>query len=142
MWMPSLIYEYEYPRTKKIRISYLLHKFCFGIFSILGGYIIITEFIMPVIEKGNRISYFELLFKTLMPLTVFMNLFFFIVWEIVLGFFAEITRFADREFFLDWWNSTTFEEYNRKWNKPVYSFLYRHVYLELIYTFKKSKRFS
>lgn len=26
------------------------------------------------------------------------------------------------------WNSTSWEEFSRKWNKPVHSFLLRHVY--------------
>ena len=33
-------------------------------------------------------------------------------------------------FFMDYprWNSTSFDEYARKWNKPVHAFLLRHVY--------------
>lgn len=55
--------------------------------------------------------------------------------------FAELTRFADRGFYDDWWNATDFSEFSRKWNKPVHkcavssrgqpdatSFLLRHVY--------------
>jgi sterol O-acyltransferase len=40
-------------------------------------------------------------------------------------------RFADRSFYDDWWNSTTFEEFARDWNKPVHHFLLRHVYVPL-----------
>lgn len=40
---------------------------------------------------------------------------------------------------MDWWNSTTFEEFNRKWNRCVYNFLFRHVYLDCHYRFKLSK---
>lgn len=28
--------------------------------------------------------------------------------------------FADREFYQDWWNSTSWDEFARKWNKPVH----------------------
>lgn len=59
-----------------------------------------------------------------------------------MNIFAEITRFGDRSFYKDYWNSTTFEEFNRKWNQPVYSFLFRHVYLECFYKYKLSKRAS
>lgn len=55
------------------------------------------------------------------------------------NFFAEITRLDCREFYEDWWNSYTFEEFNRKWNKPVHYFLYRHVYLEAIVRWKSGK---
>ena len=43
----------------------------------------------------------------------------------------RLTRFADRRFYDDWWNSTTFDEFARNWNKPVHEFLLRHVYIEL-----------
>lgn len=35
--------------------------------------------------------------------------------------------------------SSTFEEFARKWNKPVYNFLFRHVYKEFILTLKMTK---
>lgn len=28
-----------------------------------------------------------------------------------------MTRFADREFYRDWWNSTNMEEFSRDWNR-------------------------
>jgi len=28
--------------------------------------------------------------------------------------------FADREFYQDWWNSTSWDQFSRKWNKPVH----------------------
>ena len=36
--------------------------------------------------------------------------------------------FADRRFYDDWWNSTSWDEFSRKWNRPVHTFLLRHVY--------------
>ena len=60
------------------------------------------------------------------------------IFENYLNFFGEITYFADRGFYEEWWNSTGYEEFNRKWNKPVYEFLYRHVYLESIFNFNCS----
>jgi sterol O-acyltransferase len=35
-----------------------------------------------------------------------------------------------RRFYDDWWNSTSFAEFSRKWNLPVHEFLLRHVYLD------------
>lgn len=64
---------------------------------------------------------------------------FYLVFDICCNAFAEITRFADRQFYQDWWNSTTFDEFARKWNIPVHDFLLRHVYLESIKTYKMSK---
>ena len=67
-----------------------------------------------------------------MPLIFLWVVGFGLVFENFLNFFAELTRFADREFYQDWWNSTNFEEFNRKWNRPVHLFLYQHVYVKSI----------
>ncbi|KAG8762041.1 hypothetical protein FRC11_011530 [Ceratobasidium sp. 423] len=53
---------------------------------------------------------------------------FYIIFECICNGFAELSCFGDREFYQDWWNSTSFDEYARKWNKPVHAFLLRHVY--------------
>jgi len=46
-----------------------------------------------------------------------MLLAFFLVFEVILNAIAEVTRFADRRFYADWWNSTGFDEFSRKWNQ-------------------------
>ena len=51
-----------------------------------------------------------------------------VIFEYVLGAFAEITCFADRQFYDDWWNSTDWMEFSREWNIPVHHFFRRHVY--------------
>jgi sterol O-acyltransferase len=48
--------------------------------------------------------------------------------ECICNGFAELSYFADRQFYEDWWNSTSWDEFSRKWNKPVHTFLLRHVY--------------
>lgn len=41
---------------------------------------------------------------------------------------AELTFFADREFYKDWWNASTIGEYWRLWNMPVHKWMIRSVY--------------
>jgi sterol O-acyltransferase len=53
---------------------------------------------------------------------------FLVIFEYVLGAFAEITKFADRQFYSDWWNSLDWLEFSREWNIPVHNFFRRHVY--------------
>lgn len=50
-------------------------------------------------------------------------------WLNILG---EITRFADRKFYSDWWNSESISEYWRKWNLPIHNFANLHVYRPLV----------
>ena len=40
-------------------------------------------------------------------------------------------RFGDREFYLDWWNARSIDEYWRLWNCPVHNWFKRHVYRPL-----------
>lgn len=54
---------------------------------------------------------------------------FFIIFECICNAFAEFTYLGDRGFYEDWWNSTAFIEFSRKWNRPVHEFLLRHVYI-------------
>lgn len=37
-------------------------------------------------------------------------------------------RFGDREFYRDWWNAHTLEDYWRLWNMPVHRWMLRTVY--------------
>lgn len=37
------------------------------------------------------------------------------------------------------WNSTSWDEFSRKWNKPVYTFLLRHVYASTMASYKLSR---
>ncbi|XP_027363058.1 diacylglycerol O-acyltransferase 1C-like isoform X2 [Abrus precatorius] len=45
-----------------------------------------------------------------------------------LNILAELLRFGDREFYKDWWNAKTVEEYWRMWNMPVHKWMVRHIY--------------
>ena len=38
------------------------------------------------------------------------------------------------------WNSTSWDEFARKWNKPVHTFLLRHVYASSISAYRLSKK--
>lgn len=40
---------------------------------------------------------------------------------------AEATGFGDRQFYLDWWNTTTIGGFWQKWNTPVHVWCHRHV---------------
>ena len=94
--MPVIVYEPEYPRSKEIRIGFIIRKSVLGLLAIIAGYIIIGDFIMPPIEKGLDISPFELLFRIMLPLSIMIVVIFFIVWECILNVFGEISRFGDR----------------------------------------------
>jgi sterol O-acyltransferase len=137
---PTLCYELEYPRTATINWTSLIAKIVatFGCIFLLT--IISEEFILPVLQESHTrlesaswagdtlLILAENVSWLLFPFMLTFLLVFLVIFEYVLGAFAEITRFADRHFYADWWNSTDWMEFSREWNVPVYSFLRRHVY--------------
>ncbi|WFC96596.1 sterol O-acyltransferase [Malassezia brasiliensis] len=125
--VPSLVYHLQYPRTERVRPEYVLERVfaTFGTFFVL--YVITVNMIMPVTVDDNNdfLSYL---------------LIFYLMFECICNGFAELTRFADREFYQDWWNSASMDEFSRKWNRPVHHFLLQHVYVTLIFSWGVSKR--
>ena len=139
LWTPVLTYSETYPRLATRDYGYILKKCVVTLLNIMAAYMIHTDYILPHIEQGDRIGFLELLMRCMLPVTILLIVIFFIVFENIENIFAEITRFADRQFYDEWWNSSTFEEFNRLWNKPVHNFLYRHVYLESLLKYKLNK---
>ncbi|KAI0397079.1 MBOAT-domain-containing protein [Xylariaceae sp. FL0594] len=137
---PTLCYELEYPRNKSINWTSLVAKIVatFGCIFLLT--LISEEFILPVLQDSrSRLDNTTLVGEKLLilaesiswllfPFMLTLLLVFLVIFEYVLGAFAEITRFADRHFYSDWWNCSDWMEFSREWNVPVYSFLRRHVY--------------
>ena len=56
----------------------------------------------------------QAILRLIIPFTTMWLLTFFIIFECILNAAAEMTRFGDRQFYSDWWNSTTFDEFSRK----------------------------
>ena len=128
MFTPWLVYAF-YPRRKHINGLYLLKKGAKVMMLFVLIYLIHSEWIQPWVQRTSQVTAIELVLRLTLPSTVFVVLCFYLVFENMNNFFAELSRLDYREFYEDWWNSCTYEEFNRKWNKPVHMFLYRHVYL-------------
>lgn len=125
--IPTLVYELEYPRTDRIRPTYIFEKTIafMGSFALL--YTVAECFIIPLTPTPDQ-SFFRSLLDLALPFMIAFLLLFYIIFECICNAFAELSYFADRLFYEDWWNSTSWEEFSRKWNKPVHTFLLRHVY--------------
>ena len=140
---PTLCYELEYPRTSHIRWLEVFYKTLAVFGCIFLMTIISEEFITPILAnsalrlRGMGITDQALIMAEttstlLFPFMIILLLVFLVIWEYVLGAFAELTCFADRHFYSDWWNSTDWLEFSREWNIPVYHFLRRHVYFSML----------
>jgi sterol O-acyltransferase len=140
LFCPTLCYELEYPRTAGTRYVELFWK----TLAVFGCIFLLTvtseEFIIPVLaDSATRMNATQILSdralilaetisRLLFPFMVTFLLVFLVIFEYILGAFAEITCFADRLFYADWWNSCDWLEFSREWNIPVHHFFRRHVY--------------
>ncbi|CAG8929787.1 unnamed protein product [Penicillium salamii] len=149
--LPILVYELEYSRTEKINWLYVAEKIAatFGIIVVMIA--VSQSWIYPVVvhtvqmkEHGltvqQRLREFPwVLSDLLFPFMMEYLLAFYVIWECVLNALAEITMFADREFYSDWWNSVSWDQFARDWNRPVHDFLFRHVYHSSIRAYRLSR---
>jgi sterol O-acyltransferase len=127
MWVPTFIYCDEYPRNDKIRWKFLLR-------SALESLIFNTILLMIVISVALDLREFRGKFVISMSdllSKLFINLLYGIpfITTVYIGTFhstlnlnAEVFKFADRNFYFDWWNSGSCKEYIRKTNKIVQNF--------------------
>ncbi|KAL6059686.1 Sterol O-acyltransferase 2 (Sterol-ester synthase 2) [Balamuthia mandrillaris] len=128
IFMPTLVYMANFPRTRSIRKGFVLQTLVSIAGLVAAIYIAVAHFILPILSKANELAFFHLLAQLSIPVMLTYMLVFFFVFEVILNGFAEVTRFADRHFYDDWWNSTSYDEFARKWNRPVHGWLLRHVY--------------
>ncbi|XP_058001957.1 diacylglycerol O-acyltransferase 1 isoform X2 [Hevea brasiliensis] len=134
MVAPTLCYQPIYPRTASVRKSWVVRQFLkLVIFTGFMGFII-EQYINPIVQnsqhplKGDLLYAIERVLKLSVPnLYVWLCMFycFFHLW---LNILAELLRFGDREFYKDWWNARTVDEYWRMWNMPVHKWMVRHIY--------------
>lgn len=146
--VPSLVYDIVYPRTEKIRWSFVFEKTLatLGTFALMT--MIVEHYILPVIPENlasmtTQEKFMELpwlMLDMVFPFITMYLLTFYIIFECVCQWFAEMTRFADRNFYNDWWNSLDWDAFSRDWNVPVHRFLLRHVYHSSMSAFNVKKQ--
>lgn len=74
-------------------------------------------------EDGSFIVLLDRLLKLAIPNTYIWLAFFFGSFQCWLNITAELLRFADREFYKDWWNCKNLGQYWRLWNLPVHHWM-------------------
>ena len=149
--LPTLVYELEYPRQDSINWWYVAEKTA-ATFGVIWVMIIVSQaYIYPPVADTVRMKEEGLTLQQrsrefpwivsdmLFPLLLEQLLAWYVIWECCLNVLAEVTRFADRGFYGDWWNSVSWDQYARDWNRPVHNFLLRHVYHSSISALNLSK---
>ncbi|TVY92455.1 Sterol O-acyltransferase [Lachnellula willkommii] len=149
--LPTLVYELEYPRSDSINWYYVAEK-AVAVFGILGIMNLVSQtFIYPVVVRTiemkdaglplqERLKEFPWILSDLIfPFMMEYMMTWYVIWECILNLLAEVTYFADRGFYSDWWNSVSWDQFARDWNRPVHNFLLRHVYHSSISSMKINK---
>ncbi|EFX00706.1 membrane bound O-acyltransferase [Grosmannia clavigera kw1407] len=136
---PTLVYQPIYPRTPEIRWVFVAKRLAevFGLAVFI--WFCSAQYAAPVLQNSlAKIASLDLaaIAERLLKLSTISLVIwlagFLALFQSFLNALAEVTRFADRDFYEDWWNSASLGAYWRTWNKPVTHFFRRHVYSPLI----------
>ncbi|KAJ2002243.1 hypothetical protein H4R26_003707 [Coemansia thaxteri] len=140
-WLaPTLCYQPSYPRTVgPIRKSFLAKRLAELVIIGIAMYVLIQQYAVPTlvgsvkaIDKRDGFWLSERVLKLSVISAIVWFLGFYAVFHAGLNALAEMLRFADRAFYLDWWNSVDLAAYWREWNLPIHYFCKRHIMLPLI----------
>lgn len=138
-WAPTLVYQPVYPRTDKIRWVFVAKRIgeFFGLSVFM--WVASAQYAAPVLRNSldkiaslDLMSILERLLKLSTISLVIWLAGFFALFQSFLNALAEVLRFGDRSFYDDWWNSESLGAYWRTWNKPVYTYFKRHLYMPMI----------
>ncbi|GFT19401.1 sterol O-acyltransferase 1 [Nephila pilipes] len=135
LFVPATIYRDSYPRKKEINYGFVVAQIFKFFACIFISYCTCVRFMVDIFQDvGTTPFTLKEAALTLAGSMVIGSLSMFLIFygflHSWLNICAELLRFADREFYQDWWNSTSFSQYYRKWNTVIYDWLYTYVYIE------------
>lgn len=127
---PTLVYELNFPRTRSIRWWYVAQEWCVACFTFFILYLLLAEQVYPVLLEMHSSSVVELFARLGLPSLMAWLLLFYGIFHCGLNGLAELLMYADREFYTDWWNAKSMDQFWNHWNRAVYKWMARHVYVE------------
>ncbi|XP_066980807.1 diacylglycerol O-acyltransferase 1 isoform X1 [Macrobrachium rosenbergii] len=143
---PTLCYELNFPRSQRIRKRFLLRRILevMIISNILMA--MFQQWIIPSVKNSfqafSDMDYMrctERLLKLAIPNHILWLSWFYLCFHSFLNTLAELLKFADRNFYQDWWNAKDVGTFWRLWNLPVHKWAVRHVFVPMIKNkYKKS----
>ena len=138
-WAPTLVYQPVYSRmTHPRRRWYIAKRLAEAASLSIFMWFASAQYAAPTLKNSLQmiasldfISIVERILKLWIVSSIIWLAGFFAVFQSMLNALAEIMGFGDREFYTDWWNSPSVGTYWQSWNKPVYHFMKRHIYIPL-----------
>ncbi|KAJ1370987.1 hypothetical protein KIN20_032844 [Parelaphostrongylus tenuis] len=139
MVAPTLCYELKFPLSVRRRKTFLIKRFIELVFLTFLIAALVQQWVVPIIHNSvGPLSEMEIgrslerLLKLAIPNIIIWLIGFYTIFHSALNFIAEVLRFADREFYRDFWNSETIHYFWRTWNIPVHRWATRHIYLPMM----------
>ncbi|XP_044072685.1 sterol O-acyltransferase 2 isoform X2 [Siniperca chuatsi] len=145
LFCPTLIYRESYPRNTHIRWNYVGITLGMILGCLFYGYFILVRLCVPVFRPETNQPFSKrtmvlAVFNSILPGIMLLLLCFFAFLHCWLNLFGELLCFADRMFYKDWWNSTSFANYYRTWNVVVHDWLYYYGYRDFLWLSKRKFR--
>lgn len=139
VFAPTLCYELNFPRSPKIRMSFLLRRLFEMLFFTQLLVALTQQWMIPIIQSSMKpledmdlSRMMERLLRLAVPNHLLWLMFFYWFFHSSLNFSAELLRFGDRQFYKDWWNAETVTYFWQNWNIPVHKWCLRHFYKPLL----------
>ncbi|KAG2197722.1 hypothetical protein INT47_010658 [Mucor saturninus] len=136
---PTLCYQPSYPRSPVFRKTFFMKRVGELITCLVMMYVLTEQYAKPTLansikalEEKNYVTIIERVLKLSTTAVVIWLLMFYALFHAFLNALSEVLRFGDRTFYLAWWNSGNLATYWRLWNRPVYLFFKRHVYIPAV----------
>lgn len=104
MILPTFIYQTEYPQpTHKRSVLFIAQKLILAALLIIKVYHIVTENMLPIIYNYKNYRFMSFYLRMVIPISVTYLICIFIAFDLILNTVAEITGFADRQFYEVTW---------------------------------------
>ncbi|KAJ3424237.1 sterol o-acyltransferase [Anaeramoeba flamelloides] len=137
---PTLIYRTKYDFVDKVDYK---KAFRYFVGLVLSNYLLVVNVNSFMKNMGEPINNLVDFSKNLSCLGFPTFMFFVLMWiqmyHFFLNFSAELTRFKRRQFYGNWTADSTCKEFWKSWNRPVYNYSVRHIYVPTITKLKLPK---
>ncbi|XP_034242431.1 diacylglycerol O-acyltransferase 1-like [Thrips palmi] len=135
---PTLCYEMDYPRKPSINWRRVAVRAAMLLVVGTLHAAMIQQWLIPSftavagpIARNEWSVVAERLLKIAVPTNLVWLVFFYQLFHVNMILVSELTRFADRRSYDNWWDSEDMNVYWRRWNLPVHYWCVRHLYLPM-----------
>ncbi|KAE8748717.1 hypothetical protein FOCC_FOCC004520 [Frankliniella occidentalis] len=137
MFAPTLVTDFLTGRSPNVRwrlVAYHLLEVVGCLFYIS---FLVQRYHLPVFRDfGLRpltpLEGASAVLSTVLPSGMVMLCYFYLLLHAWHNAWAEMLRFGDRMFYLDWWNQGSFAAWYRTWNVLINDWLYAYVYKDVV----------